>query len=340
MERVSAPEVREDTPRAGRHDGGRGDGMSVTQNPGTAGVTGPGSAGDRARGRRTAGLGYGHWWWALPGIVLVVAIHYAATTAGGVFAFTDWSGIGSFQWIGLENFQEIFSDPAKLHALGNTLLLALGSVILSNVAGLAIAVNLNRVLKSRYVLRTLFFMPVVLSPLATSYIWKYIFQFDGPLNVVLRAVGLESLTRPWLADPQFAIWTILVVVVWQNIGFSMVIYMAGLAAVPVEIEEAAAIDGAGLWQRFWNIVFPAIRPAVAIATTLGLVNGLRIFDQIMALTGGGPADATATLATEVYKQAFSLGNFGYGAALALVLTLIILVFAVVQQRVTQGNRED
>lgn len=317
--------------------------MSVTENPGTADVAGPGDGRDRGRRpekRRERGLGFGHWWWALPGIVMVVAIHYAATTAGGVFAFTDWSGIGSFQWVGLENFEAILSDSSKLHALGNTLLLAFGSVILSNVAGLAIAVNLNRVLKSRYVLRTLFFMPVVLSPLATSYIWKYIFQFDGPLNVVLRSVGLDSLTRPWLADPQFAIWTILVVVVWQNIGFSMVIYMAGLAAVPVEIEEAAAIDGAGLWQRFRHIVLPAIRPAVAIATTLGLVNGLRIFDQIMALTGGGPADATATLATEVYKQAFSLGNFGYGAALALVLTLIILVFAVVQQRVTQGNKED
>ena len=143
-----------------------------------------------------------------------------------------------------------------------------------------------------------------------------------------------------MADPALAIWTVLIVIVWQNTGFAMVIYMAGLAAVPVEIEEAAAIDGANLWQRFWHVVLPSIRPAVAIATTLGIVNGLRVFDQIMALTAGGPAGATETLATQVYKQSFALGNFGYGAALALLLTLIILAFALVQQRVTSGPREE
>lgn len=287
--------------------------------------------------RRPGVVKFGYWWWALPGVVFVIAIHYVATATGGMFAFTNWSGLGSFDWIGLENFQKIFADPSKIGALGNTLFLAFGSVILSNVAGLVLAIGLNRVLKTRFILRTLFFMPVVLSPLATSYIWKFIFQYDGPLNLVLNGVGLGHLVRPWLADPTWAIWTILIVVVWQTTGFAMVIYMAGLTAVPVEVEEAAAIDGCGLWQRFVNVTIPSIRPAIAIATTLGLVQGLRIFDQIMALTGGGPANATATLATEVYKQAFSLGNFGYGAALALILTLIILVFALIQQRVSQGR---
>lgn len=298
--------------------------------------------GRRRRIRRRSGvLTFGHWWWALPGVLLVLSIHYVATTAGGVFAFTNWTGIGSFDWIGLENFRKIFADPTKVLALGNTLFLAFGSVILSNVAGIVLAVGLNRILKTRYILRTLFFMPVVLSPLATSYIWKFIFQFDGPLNMILQSVGLGALARPWLADPTWAIWTVLIVLIWQNTGFAMVIYMAGLTAVPVEIEEAAAIDGSNLWQRFWHVTLPSIRPAIAIATTLGLVNGLRIFDQIMALTGGGPANATATLATEIYKQAFSLGNFGYGAALALLLTVIILVFALIQQRVAQGrNPED
>nr|WP_274636095.1 sugar ABC transporter permease [Microbacterium bovistercoris] len=293
-----------------------------------------------ARPRRAGLLRFGHWWWALPGILMVLGIHYAATTAGGVFAFTDWSGLGSFHWIGFDNFRKIFQDPSKLLAVGNTLFLAFGSVILTNVLGILIAVGLNRVVKTRYVLRTLFFMPVVLSPLAVSYVWKFIFDYKGPLNVFLRSIGLDDLTRAWTGDPTFAIWTVLLVVVWQQTGFSMVIYMAGLAAVPVEIEEAAAIDGATTGQRFWHVTLPALRPAVAIATTLGLVNGLRIFDQIMALTGTGPAGATATLATEVYKQAFTLGNFGYGAALAVVLTVIILVFAVIQQRVSAGSPED
>jgi raffinose/stachyose/melibiose transport system permease protein len=292
-----------------------------------------------ARPRRKGLLTFGHWWWALPGIILVLGIHYAATIAGGFFAFTNWTGIGTFEFIGLDNFTRIFADPSKMLALGNTLFLAFGSVILTNVLGLALAVALNRLLKTRYILRTLFFMPVVLSPLAVAYIWKFIFDFNGPLNAVLNAVGLSEVARAWLGDPAFAIWTILIVIVWQQTGFSMVIYAAGLAGVPVEIEEAATLDGTTLWQRFQHVTLPAIRPAVAIATTLGLVNGLRIFDQIMALTGGGPAGATETLATEVYKQAFSLGQFGYGAALALVLTAIILVFAIIQQRVTQ-DKED
>lgn len=299
---------------------------------------------DRPRRRSGGGEGrqvfaLGRWWWALPGALLVIAMHYGATGVGGSFAFTNWSGIGSFEWIGVRNFQRIFDDPTKLTALKNTLVLAFGSVILSNLAGLVLALGLNRLVKTRYILRTLFFMPVVLSPLATSYIWKFIFQLDGPLNAILSGVGLDGLVRPWLADPTWALWSVLLVVVWQNTGFAMVIYMSGLASVPLEIEEAAALDGANLWQRTWHVVLPRLRPALAIATTLGLVNGLRIFDQILALTGGGPAGATATLATEVYKQAFSLGNFGYGAALALILTVIILVFAVIQQRVAPGRSE-
>ena len=283
---------------------------------------------------------FGHWWWAAPGVLLVVAIHYIATAFGGAFAFTNWSGLGDFDWIGFDNFVAIFQDPSKLLALSNTLFLAIVSVVLVNAAGLALALALNRLVKTRYALRVVFFMPVVLSPLAVSYIWKFIFDYDGPLNTALRSVGLESAAQAWTGDPTFAIWTILVLLVWQQTGFAMVIYLAGLATVPVEIEEAAAIDGATLMQRFRHVVLPAIRPAVAIATTLGIVNGLRVFDQIMALTGTGPAGATATLATEVYKQAFALGNFGYGAALALLLTAMILVFAVIQQRVTNQRSED
>jgi raffinose/stachyose/melibiose transport system permease protein len=285
-------------------------------------------------------LGYGHWWWALPGILVVLAIHYVATTVGGFFAFTDWSGIGSFELVGLKNFVSIFNDPTKVGALTNTLFLAFASVILTNVFGLLLALALNRGPKSRYILRVVFFMPVVLSPLAVSFIWKFIFDYNGPINAVLTAFGLGEHTKAWLADPNYAIWAVLIVITWQNTGFAMVIYLAGLASVPIEIEEAAALDGAGVFARFSNVVLPAIRPAVAIATTLGLVNGLRVFDQIMGLTGGGPSGATETLATQVYKQTFALGNFGFGAALALLLTLIILVFAVVQQRVSAGRNQE
>ena len=280
-------------------------------------------------------ISYGHWWWALPAVVLVIGVHYGATLTGGFFAFTNWTGLGDWDFIGLNNFTRIFDDPQLIGAVGNTLFLAFASVIITNVVGLLFALALNRTLKTRYILRTLLFMPVVLSPLAVAYVWKFIFQFDGPLNDFLAAVGLVDFQKVWLADPTWSIWAILITVAWQQTGFTMVIYLAGLASVPLEVEEAAALDGAGIWGRFWNVTVPAIRPSIAIATTLGIIQGLRIFDQILALTGGGPAGATETLATEVYKQAFSLGQFGFGSALALVLTVVILAFAILQQYATR-----
>ncbi|GAA5063792.1 raffinose/stachyose/melibiose transport system permease protein [Thermocatellispora tengchongensis] len=321
---------------ASTHRGDRS--LAAGQRPATPRA---GTPGRPPRPRRPRPLiAFGHWWWALPAIIAVTAIHYAATAAGGFFAFTDWSGIGSFEFIGWDNFTRILADPVQLGALRNTLLIAFGSVVLTNVIGLGLALALNRGLKTRYVLRVLLFMPVVLSPLAVSYIWKFIFEYNGPLNQFLGALGLTSLQKAWLADPTWSIWVILVVVVWQNTGIAMVIYLANLASVDPGIEEAAALDGAGVMQRFRHITLPSIRPAIAISTTLGLINGFRVFDQIMALTGGGPAGATETLATEVYKETFSLGNFGYGAALALMLTVIILVFAIVQQRVTRDRSKE
>lgn len=289
------------------------------------------------RGGKKPLIVYGHWWWALPTIILVIGVHYVATLTGGFFAFTNWTGLGDFDFIGIDNFVRIFQDPLLFGSVVNTLFLAFGSVILTNVIGLLFALAINRMLKTRYILRTLLFLPVVLSPLAVSYVWKFIFQFDGPLNDFLGVLGLQSLQKVWLADPSWSIWAILVVVVWQQTGFVMVIYLAGLASVPQDVEEAAALDGAGVWGRFWHVVVPAIRPSIAIATTLGIIQGLRIFDQIFALTGGGPAGATETLATQVYKQAFSLGQFGFGSALALVLTVIILAFAILQQYFTRDR---
>jgi raffinose/stachyose/melibiose transport system permease protein len=298
-----------------------------------------------ATGRRVASkagaggyrIGYGHWWWAAPAVVLMLAMIYATTATGAFYAFTDWTGIGSFTWVGLKNFTTIFSTPELTGALVNTLLLAVGFLVLANVLGLLFALALNRTLKTRYILRTLLFMPVVLAPIAVSYVWKFIFAFDGPLNQTLGAIGLQGLQHDWLADPHLALAAILVVMVWQSIGFTMVIFLAGLATVPVELEEAAALDGAGHVMRFRKITVPLIQPSIAIATTLTLIQGLRIFDQVLALTGGGPANATQTLATEVYQQSFVFGSFGFGAALALLLSLLILVFTVAQQRLTRDR---
>ncbi len=289
------------------------------------------------RRRRSARIGYGRWWWALPAVALMLALIYATTASGAFYAFTNWTGVGSYDIVGLHNFTRIFRSSQLKTALENTLILAFGFLVLTNILGLLFALALNRGLKTRYVLRMLLFMPVVIAPIAVSYIWKFIFAFNGPLNQTLSAVGLKSLRHDWLASPHLALACVLVVMVWQNIGFVMVIYLAGLATVPVELEEAAALDGAGTFRRFRSITVPMIQPSIAIATTLMLIQGLRIFDQVLALTGGGPAGATQTLATEVYQQTFVFGNFGFGAALALVLSVIILVFTLGQQYATRDR---
>jgi raffinose/stachyose/melibiose transport system permease protein len=310
--------------------------MSLTSSPAKPTI----SQHDTARPGRAArsGLvGYGYWWWVLPALVLTGTVIYLATAAGAFYAFTNWSGIGPYEFVGVSNFVKVFQTPQYLGALVNTVVLAVGFVVFTNLIGLGFALALNRTLKTRYLLRTLIFMPVVLSPVAVSFIWKFIFAYDGPLNQILGDVGLGSLRHDWLAVPKLALGCVLVVMVWQSIGFVAVVYLAGLATVPAELEEAAAIDGAGIWRRFRRITLPLIQPSLAIATTLTLIQGLRVFDQVMALTGGGPDNATQTLATEIYQQSFTYQEFGLGAAMALILTVFILVFTIAQLALTRDR---
>jgi len=310
--------------------------MSVTSSPATPAIRRR-EIPPRSRAARHGLVRYGYWWWTLPAVALTGTVIYLATAAGAFYSFTNWTGIGSFQFVGFTNFINVFKTAQVFHALTNTVLLAVGYVVFTNIIGLLFALALNRTLKSRYVLRTLIFMPVVLSPVAVSYIWKFIFAYNGPLNQILGDIGLGSQRQDWLASPHLAIWCVLAVMVWQNIGFVAVVYMAGLATVPLELEEAAAIDGAGMWQRFRRITLPMIQPSLAIATTLTLIGGLRVFDQVMALTGGGPDNATQTLATEIYQQTFTYQEFGFGAAMALLLSVFILIFTVTQLALTRDR---
>jgi raffinose/stachyose/melibiose transport system permease protein len=289
------------------------------------------------RAARSGLVGYGYWWWTVPALVLTGTVIYLATASGAFYAFTNWTGIGPYNFVGVSNFVKVFQTPQLLGALVNTVLLAVGFVVFTNLIGLGFALALNRTLKTRYLLRTLIFLPVVLSPVAVSFIWKFIFAYNGPLNQILGDVGLGSLRHDWLAVPKLALGCVLVVMVWQSIGFVSVVYLAGLATVPAELEEAAAIDGAGMWRRFHRITLPLIQPSLAIATTLTLIQGLRVFDQVMALTGGGPDNATQTLATEIYQQTFTYQEFGLGAAMALLLTVFILVFTIAQLALTRDR---
>jgi raffinose/stachyose/melibiose transport system permease protein len=281
----------------------------------------------RARVLRQQGV---PWWWLVPALAAVLVFQFLPVIAGAFYSFTSWNGIGPAKYVGLQNFRDIFSDYQARGALEHTLELSAAFVVVSNIVGLGLAVGLHRTVKSRHILRAVFFAPVILTPLATSYIWAYIFQYDGPLNQLLGAVGLSSWQQTWLASPTWALWTILVVMVWQSSGIAMVIYLAGLQGIPDTVYEAAALDGASPTRRFWAVTVPLLAPTITVNLVLSMIFGLRAFDQILALTNGGPYGASQTLATEVWQETFVNGRYGYGSALAVLLTLLIAILATIQ----------
>lgn len=290
----------------------------------------PGAPGARRGLRPERALGTVSLWWALPGVALVVAFIYLAFGAGAWYAFTNWSGTGPARWVGISNFREILTDPIARGALWHTLELTVTFVAGANLIGLVLAFGLHRTVRSRNALRALFFAPVVLSPLAVSYVWQFIFSYSGPLNGLLGAVGLRSWQRDWLGDPRWALWTVLVVLVWGFAGLAMTLYLAGLQGIPEEVDEAAAVDGASTWFRLRRVTLPLLGPSLTVSITLTTISGLRVFDQVIGLTGGGPANSTETLATQLYEQGFTNGRAGYGAAFGVLLTGLIAVVAVAQ----------
>jgi len=277
------------------------------------------------------------WVLALPGIAALVLFHFVPIGFGAYYAFTNWNGLTHASWVGLANVREIVSDRTAQAALRHTLILAGCFTVIVNALGLALALALNRAVKTRHFLRLLFFAPVALSPLAMAYIWQWIFTYRGGLNRLLSGVGLDSWQRAWTRDPKTALWTILVVMVWQFTGLAMVLYLAGLQAISDDVYEATLVDGASAWFRFRKVVLPLLAPAMTVSATITLIIGMRVFDQVMALTGGGPVDASETLATQVYEQTWTRGHYGYGAAFALVLTVLITALALTQLALLRRN---
>lgn len=278
--------------------------------------------------------------WALPALIPVALLRYVAVGVGAYYAFTSWDGVSiQADFVGTDNFKRIFTDEAARGALWNTLFLSVGAVVLSNVIGMLLALGLNRTLKTRHFLRALFFAPFAITPLAVSYVWSFIFEYNGLLNQLLTAFGLSEWRRIWTADPATAIWTILVVLVWQLSGLCMIIYLSGLQGIPDEIIEATELDGAGLFARFRYVLLPMLNPAMVVAAALPTIMTLRVFDQVIGLTNGGPAQATESLATQIYRQSFSNGNYGYGAAIALLLTVLIAVIALAQIFLLRSGRD-
>lgn len=267
----------------------------------------------------------------IPAFAFYLFVVVVPSIRGVFFAFTDWSGLSpDREFVGLSQFKRVFEDSDSSGALKHTFLIAIGITVLQNLVGLLIALGLYSKVRTRNLLRTMFFAPAIVAPVATAYLWQYMFAPSGPINNIFQSIGLEFLAKDWLGDPNVVLWSIIIVVIWQFAGYSMVIYLAGLEGVPREIIEAAEIDGASYWKRFWYVVRPFLYPAITVTLMLSIIGGFKLFDQVYILTGGGPGQASQTISTMMYRNAFQFGEFAYSTALAVLLTLVVAAFSSAQ----------
>ncbi len=247
-----------------------------------------------------------------------------------VLSFSSWDLIGEVEWVGLANYAKALGDPAVLGALRNTLTFILGYLPAVVAIALGLALLLNRKLKGRTFFRAVYFVPVVTSWVAVSLIWKWLLNPQyGLVNFALGFVGIKG--PGWLFDPAWAMTGIVVTSVWKDIGFVTVIYLAGLQDIPEHLYEAAALDGATPWQRFWQITFPMLMPTTFFVTTISLISSFQVFDQVYVMTGGGPAGATSVMVELIYKNAFSYFQMGYASTISWILFALIFAVTVAQQ---------
>jgi len=263
----------------------------------------------------------------LYGLVMVIPLLMSVRTS-----FTDSSPLQTQNnFVGLANFRQMFHDTELLDSLRFTLGLALGVTIAASVLGITLATLLNRSTLSYRVLRTLAFLPQVLSGIIVGFVWKTIFGQDGPLNQVLVGIGLVHEPVNWLGTPQMAALSVGIVMTWVMSGFTTVVYLAALQGVPVELYEASAIDGAGPWKQFRLITARMVAPATTITATVGLIMMIKVYDVIVAMTSGGPASSTESVALYIINVAFTNDQAGYASAIAL---LLLVISAIVSLTVT------
>ncbi len=304
--------------------------------------TGAGSLqpGSHAGGRKARRLlrqtltGYG---FAAPYLVLFVVFLAGPIIASLVISFTDFSlgAVADFsaaKFVGLGNYEDLLSDQRFHTSALNTAYFVVVGVPLTMALGLAAAVGLNsKVAKLRTLFRVGYYTPVVTSIVAIAVVWRYVLDVDyGLLNSALHAVGLP--TADWLGTPALAMPAIIVIAAWRNLGFAMVIFLAGLQGIPTETLEAARIDGAGRWQELRHVTLPLLRPTMAFVAVVTSAGYLQLFEEPFVMTGGGPLDRTVSVAMLMWEQGFKFFNLGYAGAIAYVLFIAIVVLTVIQLR--------
>lgn len=271
----------------------------------------------------------------LPAFLLFTIVIIVSAVLGFYYSFTNWDGFSStYRYVGFANFKRLFGDSLFYIAIKNTLIITFFNVLIQNVVALIMAVLLDKRLFGRNFFRTLFFIPSLLSTAIVGFMFRYVLHPTvGSLPFILKKAGFKSFGNiDFLGNPNLALGTVIFVIIWQVFGYKMVIYLAGLQAIPPDIYESADIDGANSLRKFFSITLPLMVPAITINVFLTLVNTLRIFEHVFILTRGGPGTATETVATMVYKTAFMSGRFSYGTAVSSALYVATILVAIVQLR--------
>ncbi|WP_432179854.1 carbohydrate ABC transporter permease [Streptomyces sp. NBC_00063] len=282
----------------------------------------PHPAKGRARGSGRLGGPLSGLPWALPALLLVgvlLVYPFSRSVYGSLFEDNGFTS----HYTGLDNYVRLAEDPIFGRSLLNTVMWVAGTLLLPVVAGLAIAVATHRMRFGR-IAQLVVVLPCAISGAATAVLWKFILTSEGSLNQVLQGLGLDSLVRPWLLEwPQNTL-SMIVASTWQATGLNVVLFSIGLSAIPRETVEAAELDGATGWRMFRHITLPQLRSVSVVVIGMAIVNSLKAFDMIWVLTQGGPARSSETLALTMYRESFRLFHVGYGSAVALVLSVIVV----------------
>jgi multiple sugar transport system permease protein/raffinose/stachyose/melibiose transport system permease protein len=251
-----------------------------------------------------------------------------------LYAFTNWNGFDpNYRFVGLDNFRKVFTDKLFYNAVINTLIWIAAAILLPTLLGLGLALLLDGSVRGANVFKSIFYLPICLSAIVVGQIWTWIYQPDwGILNTLLGIALGEPVKYAWLAKPGSALYSVIIAWSWQQTGLAMVIFLAGLTAIPADLMEAADLEGATRLQRTRLIVMPLLRPATVVVVALMVINSLKGFDILYIMTGGGPFNSSDTLAMHMYNESFKKYLMGYGSAISVVLFLITLAMILVYFR--------
>ncbi len=271
------------------------------------------------------------YFYMLPAILFVgVFLLYPAAYTVYV-SFTRWDGLNPPEFIGLQNYIQLTNEAVFGTSLLNTVIWVVATLVFPVLLGLVLAVFVNRIPLQGF-FKSIFYLPYAVSATSVAVIWTFMLSPFGVVNVALRTVGLDGLARNWLMMPPWNTIAMLMAYTWQTAGTNMILFLVGLQGIPTEPVEAAKLDGASAWQTFRYIILPLLRPITTVVITIAVVNSFKVFDLIWVMTQGGPYRSSETLAVTMYRESFVLFRLGFGASIANILSLIVIIFSIVYLR--------